>query len=95
MDEYIKRSDLIGNFPYNISFCDEGDIYNWINTIPSADVRENVRGEWIFEKGDGMTCVDGWCCSNCKHGFHTNVPYFSDFNFCPFCGARMRGETNG
>ena len=61
-----------------------------IEEIPAADVRPVVRGRWRFEKGDGKTCSDGWVCSACNCGFHTNVPYFDDFNFCPNCGADMR-----
>ena len=47
------------------------------------------RGKWIFEKGDGETCVDGYICSACGKSYHTKVPYFSEFKFCPCCGARM------
>lgn len=61
--------------------------------ISAADVRPVVHGKWVFETGDGKTCVDGWVCTNCNCGFHTNVPYFEGFNFCPNCGAYMR-ETN-
>ena len=65
-------------------------ILDAIKSIPAADVRPVVRGKWRFEKGDGKTCGDGWVCSACNCGFHTNVPYFEDFNFCPNCGADMR-----
>lgn len=58
--------------------------------IAAADVRPVVHGKWRFEKGDGKTCVDGWVCMACNCGFHTNVPYFECFNFCPNCGADMR-----
>lgn len=66
-----------------------------IDNIPAADVAPVVHGQWIFEKGDGQTSSDGWVCSACNCGFHTNVPYFEDFNFCPNCGADMRGENDG
>lgn len=106
MDEYIKRKDAkkaildacgcdyrcMAETECN-GMCDihAGIVWGAVDNIPAADVRENVRGKWIFEKGDGMTCDDGWYCSNCKHGFHTNVPYFSEYNFCPNCGADMKG----
>ena len=64
-----------------------------ISAIPASDVRPVVRGKWRFEIGDGKTCVDGWVCSACNCGFHTNVPYFEGFNFCPNCGADMREES--
>jgi len=50
---------------------------------PSADVRENVRGEWLH-------ISDGYCdflkCSQC--GKTTD----SRSNFCPNCGAQMIGD---
>lgn len=59
----------------------------------SADVRENVKGEWIDEKrlsyeydGNEVTLVT-WKCSKC--GEETNIRS----NFCPDCGADMRGEV--
>lgn len=53
------------------------------------------RGKWIFEKGDGETCVDGYICSACGKSYHTKVPYFSEFIFCPNCGTKMEGDLNG
>ena len=53
---------------------------------------ERPQGKWIFIKAD-ETQTDGYECSNCKATYHTRVPYFSEFNFCPNCGASMvRGE---
>ena len=54
-------------------------------------IYEKVRplGEWIFEKANEER-IDGYICSNCKCSFHTKVPYFSEFNFCPNCGAKMK-----
>ena len=55
-----------------------------LKSIPAADVRPVVRGKWI---------KNGWSirCSECGH----DMP-FSVRNFCPNCGADMRGgEDNG
>lgn len=60
-----------------------------IDMMPTADVRENVRGEW--HDGD---------CSHCGWSWR-DIAYDSDLhnglqsNFCPNCGADMRGESNG
>ena len=56
---------------------------DWIEKMPTADVRENVRGEWIdaqypFSK-----------CSVCDCYFDTAN---NETNFCPNCGADMRGD---
>ena len=58
--------------------------------ILGAKLAQRPQGEWIFEKANEEH-TDGYICSNCKRSFHTKVPYFSEFNFCPNCGADMRG----
>ena len=58
-----------------------------ISRVPIADVRENVRGEWIFPYGDKKYKR----CSVCGRVFYS-IPY--NTNFCPECGADMRGEKN-
>ena len=102
MSDYIKREDAIKAFCYRCLIrgkCKLDEVYclprKKLDEIPAADVRENVRGEWVFEKGDGKTCVDGWVCTNCKCSYHTNVPYFSEYKYCPNCGAIMRGDQDG
>ena len=51
-----------------------------IDDIPTADVRENVKGEWIKIHWKAFRC------SECK-GISE---YYTDF--CPNCGADMRGD---
>ena len=57
----------------------------------SADVRENVMGEWIHksEKLAPLNTVWWYECSACGH--HAFNGMITDF--CPNCGADMRGET--
>ena len=44
------------------------------------------QGEWIEWKGRFQGVI---ICSNCNTGF----PIFAkDYNFCPNCGADMRGD---
>ena len=80
---------------------DEMDAYNEgidavirrIDSVPTADVKPVVHGEWIKED-------DGYTCSVCKmfHDGYYDNPKF-DFaymhDFCPICGADMRGGSNG
>lgn len=59
-----------------------------IDTEPTADVRENVKGEWLPDcEYDGE---DEWCFNQCSL-----CDYQSDeqYNYCPNCGADMRGEA--
>lgn len=54
-----------------------------IDTEPTADVRENVRGEWKIycdENGKVTDCYCNQCGCNS----------FIGGNFCPNCGADMR-----
>lgn len=65
-----------------------------IDAIPTAAVRENVKGEWIF---DGQRHRGGlkWChCSVCGHAENADYAIVQGVKFCPNCGADMRGEVN-
>lgn len=55
------------------------------DVLPTADVREVVHGEWIDKGEDYMI---RWTCSNCGRR-DTHI-----YDFCPDCGADMRGENN-
>ena len=81
MSSYIRRKDA------------EFVLESWkigtfiLDPIPNADVRENVKGEWIFPYGDKKYKR----CSVCGRVFYS-IPY--NTNFCPSCGADMRGDPN-
>lgn len=49
--------------------------------IPAADVRENIRGEWIIQRGNYNEEFE---CSECQHISKDGG------NYCGNCGARMR-----
>ena len=84
MSRYIDADALI-NYLYDYQDCDI-DIPKEIAEFPTADVRENVRGEWIF----GETMGHSWMkCSNCCVSQSGQTATFS---FCPNCGADMRTE---
>lgn len=51
--------------------------------MPSADVRENIHGEWQIEMEYG---AEIYTCSKC--GFESA----DDSNFCSECGADMKGK---
>ena len=66
------------------------DITVILEGIKAADVRENVRGEWVKggEQPYFRKHFDIVVCSKCnKRGEHS-------WNFCPNCGADMRGDEN-
>ena len=106
MTEYISRQAAF-------AICDElfhdDDLHAppsvWhglyrIKQLPAADVRENVKGEWIWNP-DGMDWgIGAWVCSEC--GSKPETWWESDKNiaplrcsgssYCPNCGADMRKE---
>lgn len=75
----------------------DGAIYD-IRTLKPADVQPVKHGEWDFQ---GYQLFK---CTNCKEIFtqnqleamqnHINQEEFTFPNFCPNCGADMRGDTN-
>ena len=62
------------------------DIYKALEAVPSADrpKGENLRKEYpsLFE------------CSHCGASCDDTVPWDCDINFCPNCGADMRGDNH-
>lgn len=75
------------------------DVLKIICTMPAADVQPVKHGEWDFQ---GYQLFK---CTNCKEIFtqnqleamqnHIDQEEFTFPNFCPNCGADMRGDTNG
>ena len=57
-------------------------------SAPAADMKPVVRGKWIPKNADGSWRVD--TCSSCKTDTHY-VRYAPAYDFCPNCGADMRG----
>ena len=85
MSRYIDADDLL-----EITFKNPIGLTAFQNIIkrqPTADVRENVRGEWIFPYEDKKYKR----CSACGKTFYS-IPATS--NYCPNCGADMRGDNN-
>ena len=81
--EHFKCWDRYDDFVIRKAYAD----------IPAADVRENVRGEWeeVAERG----LCDLRRCSNCGHIEPVGLEMITPKpNFCPNCGADMRGEED-
>ena len=65
------------------------DIYDALEAIPSAD---RPQGEWIIEK----TLYDNYNyrCSYCDWYECHAYPDVEPYNYCPNCGARMKGADD-
>ena len=61
------------------------------NNVPTADVRENVRGEWkdFVDRFTGFTLCR---CSNCGRTVYCEEK--ESMHFCYNCGADMREKKD-
>lgn len=96
--EYIKKEDALKKAEEWIDrtfsfggalnkFKEFENFENFMGELPTYSVPEREKGEWIEKVDDYGTykCVDGYHCSIC-HGYNDYKE-----NFCPNCGADMRG----
>lgn len=88
MAEYIDRI-LLGD-----AVTSHGVVhYEDIMSMPTADVVEREHGKWIWQLAD-----NGWAdniCSVCGYTINDDIHVHVDYNFCPNCGADMRGGDDG
>ena len=63
-----------------------------LNNVPAVDAVEVVHGEWTIIEDD-WNDETNYECSVCKEVFVTldEEPKKDPWNFCPNCGADMRG----
>lgn len=76
MADYIDREETIDKLTLLFSLLKRSTIENILKAVPSADVRENVHGEWIKTE-------HGHKCSVCL------LTFDAANNYCPNCGAKM------
>jgi rubrerythrin len=97
MSEYIDKQAVIDevNEWYNI-YPDSNTVREALSLLKKAikkisteDVRPVKRGRWISD-GNGYHWV--YVCSVC--GWKDGYPFNERHNFCPNCGADMRGTQD-
>ena len=64
-----------------------------VNMCPTVDVEPQLKGEWL------KVTVEGWDLKKrpmirCSHCGWTFSAALNPRNFCPSCGARMRGDED-
>lgn len=103
MTDYISREAANNALRECVRAC-PNSFYNGIEVartaihkLPAADVREVKRGKWVKNEDKA-----GWHCSACKEVDNYAFSWNSDTgeyefqdNFCPNCGADMKGEADG
>ena len=77
----------------------EGALVAVRDKIAELTPAEPKRSRWLYCEDTTADCVDGYRCDQC--GFfvpwdyqHKSIDYIKDYNFCPNCGADMRGEQD-
>ena len=100
-DDLIKRSDAIETLRklgHEVVVIDKvcslgvaGEFIDSIRTIPSAD---RPQGEWVWHEDEDI-CN----CSRCNfeidaEGCIDPIAYVKIYNFCPNCGAKMKGADD-
>lgn len=89
MARYIDAEDAIKLAKEEIDSGTPNDIAWKLEALPPADVVERKRGEWYFEESPyGYYHSE---CSECGHWFYEDA-FLKPYNYCPNCGADMRGE---
>lgn len=98
MTDLISRSELLDKIysDKRPTFYDGADVANWqmncIYCAPAVDAEPVRHGHWIDpDDGDGITaCI----CSICDWHGHIMEDDVMGMNYCPNCGAKMRGNID-
>ena len=99
MSAYIRRNDAISAISHLMQHFDSNDIdrdeaLEALRKIPSADVMENVHGKFVRHNLKN-SAPWGFDCTNCSEWFVIGEAVAKRYNYCPNCGADMRGEKDG
>ena len=89
MDDLISRQAAIEALEKN--YEPDMEFGYALADIPAADVRENVKGEWIYTPVENGMIIA--MCSICKKVSAITPSVKEWYRFCPNCGADMRGEA--
>ena len=87
MARYIDADALYMDIIHRFDYCD--DFLEMLESAPTADVRENVKGEWIDPEREGCTVWDKRAYAQCSICGYKQF-FGREKNFCPNCGADMR-----
>lgn len=98
MSRYIEREAVMKtardgyHSDFGKSMADLTSLREVLEDTPTADVVEVRRGRWLYEDSDiGWTDYKCYDCGNIISTVNQDEDLYS---YCPYCGARMDGETN-
>ena len=102
----MKQDRLLqGNCEYELW---KQEVDRQVNALPYIDLADYVpkadrpQGEWVektkFHNADDDPIIEEWQSAKCSvcGKYHTTpyLYYFDDYNYCPNCGARMKGADD-
>lgn len=103
MSDLIERQvaiDAFERFIHELGIEDEpynyGEMALSVQNVPSVENKgeQRPKGHWITQRNIAHQ-KDYYYCSECREEFsydgETGIK-MSDYNYCPNCGADMRGE---
>lgn len=90
------------SYQHACDVVDRADLLDEINNAPTVDAIVNTievrpQGKWIQtevidDDSEYGVNADASECSNCKHIENSHYWTTTYYNFCPNCGADMRGD---
>lgn len=88
MSDTIYRQEAIDTiYEHEFSnWCDKDEVSTILNDLPSA---ERLKGVWIHDYHFGLALPEHKC-SVCGEWEYSD----RESNFCPNCGARMKGADD-
>ena len=91
MDDLISRQALLKQIEIDSegTLGSYGDNWQFINTIRKMPSADRPSGHWVLiNRG-----LDIYMCDRC--GEILQIDSVPIWDYCPVCGARMGGETDG
>ena len=93
MNEKYIRADLFMNRIAGKNLLTSEEIKFALEQEPSEDVKPVVHAHWIAKCNPEELDSGTYCrCSNC--GASAPIGFTFDWDFCPYCGAKMDEEKS-
>lgn len=75
--------------------CEWMDAMDYIEDAPTIDAQPVKHGKWVMHKAP-FPIQSIYSCSECNSSVPGNIFVVGcDFEFCPYCGAKMDGGVEG
>ena len=90
LDEAIKRFEALAeSYESYVESVNPKELAEWLKELKERREADVKRGKWIEIAGYGGWSETYYQCPEC------NTTEYIPSNFCPNCGADMRGTENG